>query len=229
MADHLFLEGFRIHGLGQMVGNIGNPVTDRFDAFGNDLIAIHRSGGNHLLNIRVKKQRTMVYDAVGQPVLRIAGKFPSVNGQVIASVKGRLHPHLPQCIKDGSDVLTKLDGLFGSMLDKGKLPAAEICIDGAAAGHAPHQTDTMAVGVGLVDLLQHILVFSHHQRGGGAPEQEHRVRQTLFHGEIVLQRKVIVHIGRPGLNIDHAHPPALPKPGRSCGPAGRTPHGGSPC
>ena len=225
MAHHGLLEGLRVHGLGQMVGDVGDPVPDGLDALGGDLVAVRRGGLRHLPDVRVKQQGPVVHDAVSQPVLGVAGKFPAVDGQVIAAVEGGADPHLPQRADHRGDVLAKL-GLL--MLDEGKLPAAQVRIDGAAAAHAAHQMDAVGVGIGLVDLLQHVLVFAHHQRGRGAPEQKHRVRQALFHREVVLKAEVVVNVRGAGLNIDHARPPEPPRPYRSCGPEARRPHGGSP-
>ena len=169
-----------------------------------------------------------MHDAVAQPVLGVAGELLAVDGQVVAAVEGSAHPHLPQRVDHRGDVLAKFDlpGLF--VLDEGELPAAHVRIDGAAAAHAAHQMDAVLVSIGLVDLLQHVLVLAHHQRGRGAPEKKYRLRQTLFQRKIVFQPEVVIHIRGAGLNIDHARPPVPPTPCRSCGPAARTPHGGSP-
>ena len=228
MAHHGLLEGLRVHGLGQMVGDVGDPVPDGLDALGGDLVAVRRGGLRHLPDVRVKQQGAVVNNAVSQPVLGVAGKLPAVDGQVVAAVEGGGDSHLFQCADHRGDVLAKLDLPGLPVLDEGKLPAAQVRIDGAAAAHPPHQMDAVGVGIGLVDLLQYVLVFAHHQRGRGAPEQKHRVRQALFHREVVLKAEVVVNVRGAGLNIDHARPPEPPRPYRSCGPEARRPHGGSP-
>ena len=211
-----------------MLGDVGHAVPDRLDALGGDLVAVHRGGRHHLRDVRVKQQRAVMHDAVAQPVLGVAGELLAVDGQVVAAVEGGVDPHLPQRVDHRGDVLAELDlpGLL--VLDECELPAAHVRIDGAAAAHAAHQMDAVLVGVDLVDLLQHVLVLAHHQRGRSAPEKEHRLRQTLFQCEVVFQSEVVVHIRGACLNIDHARPPVPPTPCRSCGPAARTPRGGSP-
>ena len=228
VAHHARLEGVGIHGRGQVFGYVGHAVAHGLDALGEDLVVVHGGGGHHLLDVGVEQERAVVHDAVTEAVLGVAGELAAVDGQVVAAVEGGVHAHLPQRVDHRGDVLVELNLPRVPVLDEGELPAAEVGVDRAAAAHAPHQMDAVGVGVGLVDLLQHVLILAHHQRGRGLPEQEHRVRQALFHREVVLQAEVVVNVRGAGLNIDHARPPVPPRPCRSCAPAARRPRGGSP-
>ena len=139
-------------GGGKMLGDVGHAVPDGLDALGGDLVAVRRGGRHHLPDIRVKQQGAVMDDAVSQPVLGVAGELLAVDGQVVSAVEGGVDAHLPQRVDHRGDVLAKFDlpGLL--VLDEGKLPAAHVRIDGAAAAHAAHQMD--AVFVGIILLLQ---------------------------------------------------------------------------
>ena len=80
VPHHGRLERLRVHGGGKMLGDVGHAIPDGLDALGGDLVAVHRGGCHHLRNIRVKQQGAVVYDAVAQPVLGVAGELFAVNG-----------------------------------------------------------------------------------------------------------------------------------------------------
>lgn len=213
----------------QVFGDIRHAVTHGFDAFGENFIGVNRGGRDHLLNVRVIEQRAMMHNAVAQSVLRVAGKLLTVDQKIIAAVETGIRTKFTHGIHDRSNVLGKFDLLVGRMLDKCELPAAEIGVDRPSAGHAAHEMNPMRIGIRLVDLLENILVLADHQCRRRAPEEKNRVGQALFGGKIVFQSKIIVNVGRAGLNINHARPPVPPTRGRNCGPAAQKPHAGTPC
>ena len=174
MAHHGLLEGLRVHGDGKMLGDVGHAVPDGLDALGGDLVAVHRGGRHHLLNIRVEQQRAVMHNAVAQPVLGVAGELLAVDGQVVAAVEGGVDTHLPQRVDDRGDVLAELDlpGLL--VLDERELPAAHIRIAGAAADPAHHGDPPLPQGLHM-NLPADILVAAYHDSWGVFPEQEHIV------------------------------------------------------
>ena len=55
VAHHGLLERLRVHGAGKMLRDVGHAIPDGLDALGGDLVAVHRGGRHHLLNIRVEQ------------------------------------------------------------------------------------------------------------------------------------------------------------------------------
>ena len=53
---HGLLERLRVHGAGKMLRDVGHAIPDGLDALGGDLVAVHRGGRYHLLNVRVEQQ-----------------------------------------------------------------------------------------------------------------------------------------------------------------------------
>ena len=98
-GNHQFLKVLRGNLLLQMVGHVTNSLPHRLDTFGNNLVLIHPGGIHHLLDIRGKKQRSVVDNAFPQMILGIAGKLSSLNTEVISSVKFCFHGKLCQGIQ----------------------------------------------------------------------------------------------------------------------------------
>ena len=56
VPHHGLLERLRVHGAGKMLRDVGHAIPDGLDALGGDLVAVHRGGRYHLLNVRVEQQ-----------------------------------------------------------------------------------------------------------------------------------------------------------------------------
>ena len=179
-----------------MLGDIRHAVAHGFDALGENFIGVDRGGRDHLLDVRVIEQRAMMHNAVAQTVLRVAGKLPAVDQQIVAAIEAGIRAQLAHGVHDGTDILREFNLLLRRVLNERELPAAEIGVDRPAAGHTAHEMDPVRVGIRLVDLFENILVLADHQRRRCAPEEENRIGQALFRGKIVLKAKIIVNVGQ---------------------------------
>ena len=82
-----------------------------------------------------------MHDAVAQPVLRIAGKFPAADQKIAAAIEAGVCAQLAHSVHNGANILSKLDRPVGRVLNERELSAAEIGVDRPAAGHAAHDGD----------------------------------------------------------------------------------------
>ena len=141
-------------------------------------------------------------------ILRVAGEFFPADHQIVAAVELRRDAQRPQRVHHRGDVLRERDLRVLVVVDECELPAAEVCVDRPAAGQPPHHLDAVLLGVGLVDLLERILVFTHHKRGRGAPEEKHRLIELFLRRKIQLQAEVKIDVVRACFDVDHTRPSA---------------------
>ena len=131
----------------------------------------------------------MMHDAVAQPVLRIAGKFPAADQKIVAAIEAGVCAELPHSVHNGTDILREFNLLLRRVLNERELSAAEIGVDRPAAGHAAHDGDPPLQKRAHMHLAADILIAPDDDRGPVAPQQQHVVL-TVIPEHIVLKRLI---------------------------------------
>ena len=98
-------------------------------------------------------------------VLRITGKFLSVNRNVISSADFCPDTNLLQCIDHrGTKCMEVQFFHISGIRNKGKIHISHVVVNCPAPGQSAYYRDPMLSDIRLIDLLRRILVFAHNDR-----------------------------------------------------------------
>ena len=159
---------------------------DGFDALRLHFPVFDRGSAYHLVYVCLEEKGAVMNGSGFGHILGRARELAASCENIVTSAELCGDTQGLQAPEDGLEELGKVDRA-AVWHDERVLPGSAIRVDGSAAAHTPHDGDAMRVREVPVDFLERVLVFAHHERGRGVPEEEDGLFLQVFSGQVVFQ------------------------------------------
>ena len=184
----------------------GHAAAHGFNALGSNFLRIGRKRKSCNAQIRVEHDGTMVHHAPFLHVLRVAGEFFAVDGNIVAAVYLGICAQCADGLRQRAAEHRKVElDAGGAVLNIGEIQVPQIVVHRAAAGKSAHDTNAIFADVRFVDFRHRVLMTANDHCVVILPEKK-VVSLTREHiKNILFQCQIERRIGGGGINKSPLH------------------------